>query len=251
MKEKIKIDRYIVHEKGKDYEILLFPFIKNMWAFDDHPEENCLMVDGCKEAFHWLKYAFAILANYKDKIIYFPCKQEMKCYYKTNYNLVLCRSELQFRRSRWFKIKDKLDKKHYAGKFILNYDRKKLDDYYTGGFDNKYSMEDWHENGLHFQYHIINQLYENRIEDILGDTIFFVLDRREYYDWHYHTARDLDDYSSGLNCQCWSSIGWIISDANIKKIQLEEQEYRKKKLQEEKNLILPISNYSKLPIKEG
>lgn len=47
---KIKIDQYAVREKGRTYEILKIPFIKYMWAFDDYPEEDMLMVDGCKEA---------------------------------------------------------------------------------------------------------------------------------------------------------------------------------------------------------
>lgn len=76
MLEKIKIDRYSVYEKGRTYEILKFPFIKHMWAYDDHPAEEMMLVDGCKEAFEWMTYACAILANNKDKIIYFSCKQD-------------------------------------------------------------------------------------------------------------------------------------------------------------------------------
>lgn len=30
--KKMKIDRYLVYEKGREYEILKFPFIKYMWA---------------------------------------------------------------------------------------------------------------------------------------------------------------------------------------------------------------------------
>ena len=103
MLEKIKIDRYSVYEKGRTYEILKFPFIKHMWAYDDHPAEEMMLVDGCREAFEWMTYACAILANDKDKIIYFPCKQEgIGIYYNESHHLVMCRAEFQFKRSLWF-----------------------------------------------------------------------------------------------------------------------------------------------------
>ncbi len=46
--EKIKVDHYSVYEKGRTYEVLKFPFIKHMWAYDDHPAEEMMLVDGCK-----------------------------------------------------------------------------------------------------------------------------------------------------------------------------------------------------------
>ena len=56
MQKKIKIEKYNVYEKGRTYEVLKFPFIKHMWAYDDHLAEKMLLVDGCKEAFEWIPH---------------------------------------------------------------------------------------------------------------------------------------------------------------------------------------------------
>lgn len=42
MQKKIKVDKYQVYEKGRLYEVLKFPFIKHMWAYDDHPAEEMM-----------------------------------------------------------------------------------------------------------------------------------------------------------------------------------------------------------------
>lgn len=99
--KKIKIDRYFIAEKGRRYEILKFPFIKHMWTIDEPDErEGYFSVHGCKEAFCQIRYAFVILANFPDKIIYFPCKQEeIGENFVENFHLVMCRPELQFKRS--------------------------------------------------------------------------------------------------------------------------------------------------------
>ena len=36
----IKLDRYAIYEKGREYEVLVFPFIKYMWVFDGGPAED-------------------------------------------------------------------------------------------------------------------------------------------------------------------------------------------------------------------
>lgn len=225
--KRIKVEQYTVYAKGRNYEILKFPYIQYMWAFDDHPEEDMLMVDGCKEVFMWLKYAFAILANDDSKILYFPCKQHPGGeYYRENYHLVLCRPELQFRRSLWFRLKGKLDKKHYSGNYILRYDRKKLDDYYESGFGNKYTFEEHFKDGSKY---LPFYLFQNkkRVEEIVGDTIFMVLPRIECVCNHYQTARDLDRYASGRFKMIWSAIGWIIPDEEIREMNREIQKGKK------------------------
>lgn len=226
--KKIKIDKYTVYEKGRTYEILKFPFIKHMWAFDDFPEENMLMVDGCKEAFMWMKYAFAILAEDSEKIIYFPCKQDgIGCYYPEVYHLVLCRPELQFQRSLWFRIKSRLDKKHYSGKYAFSYDRKKLDDYYESGLGKRYPVE-WleHKDRVSLPFYLLNS--KNRIETILGDTMFLVMPGINWLDDHYITAKDMEQYKAGEGNYIWSAIGWIVSDGNIRMMYKEAEEERKK-----------------------
>lgn len=216
--KKIKVDRYLVHEKGRTYEVLRFPFVKHMWAIEIHKDEGGTEVTGCEEAFSWLRYAFAILAEYPDKIIYFPCKQEgIGDYYIPNYNLVLCRPELQFKRHLWPRIKRKLDRYHWAGKFALKYDRKKLDSYYEKGLWTWCEMEKSYRYGVSIPDYILEKAYKRQTIEIRGNTMFMVLERILYYDWHYTTAKDLDDYHSGDNCPyIWSAIGWIIPDGTIR-----------------------------------
>lgn len=66
MKEKIKLDKYAVYEKGRMYEILVFPFIKNMYVYDrtggDYDRDGC-QIDASREAFTYISYAMAILAD--------------------------------------------------------------------------------------------------------------------------------------------------------------------------------------------
>mgnify|MGYP003404210624 CR=1 FL=1 len=38
-----KVDEYEVYHKGKKHSVLVFPFVKYMWAFDDWHEEDCFM----------------------------------------------------------------------------------------------------------------------------------------------------------------------------------------------------------------
>ena len=128
--ERFKIDEYVVRGKGRDYSVLVFPVDKYMWAYDNRWEIDHYCVDGSKEAFNLLKYAMAILANASDKIIYFPCKQSgIGDHYNENYNLILCTPKAQLRRSSWISIRRKLGPATKKGSFVLQYDRKKLDDY--------------------------------------------------------------------------------------------------------------------------
>ena len=207
MQKKIKIEKYNVYEKGRTYEVLKFPFIKHMWAYDDHPAEKMLLVDGCKEAFEWMTYACAILANDKNKIIYFPCKQNgIGKYYKDSHHLVMCRAELQFKCSFWFRIKDKLDKRHYAGKYVFAYHQKKLMDYYESGCENKYPTKEFL--GIKRIPHYL--MYSKRnVEEILGDTVFLVRPRLEWLDyrgnWEKGQTRQCNVLSRKISfyaCRC-------------------------------------------------
>lgn len=228
--KKIKIEQYRIYEKGRVYEVLKFPFIRHMWAFDDFPEEDMLMVDGCKEVFLWMKYAFAILANYPEKILYFPCKQEgIGRYYKDNHHVVLCRPELQLRRSLWFRLKKKLDKRHSVEKFSFVYDRKKLDDFYEKGLWKRYPVEYWGGNDRgHIPDYVYGQQKEKHVEEIIGDTVFMVLGRVECFAWHYNTAKDLDEYQGGEQNPLWSAIGYIMSDEDIEEMYRETEEEKNK-----------------------
>lgn len=222
--ERIKIDRYRVCEKGREYTVLVFPFVKHMWAFDDYPEEDCLMIDGCAAAFKLLSYAFAILANEPDKLIYFPSKQEgIGRYYKENYDAVLGRPELQFRRSLWPRIRRKLNKQHWQGHYRHSYDKKKLNDCFENLIMKKYDPS-W----MHVPRYDRQEKFH--VEEILGDTAFWVLTRPECYEYHYHTTKDLEEIGNSSDYMEWSSIGYIFSEQTIGRMysDMREEEERQK-----------------------
>ena len=108
-----------------EYAVLVFPFIKYMWAYDNGPEDGGYMVDEPAEVFSMLKYAMAILTEASDNIIYFPCKQSgIGRFYRENYHLVLCTPKIQLRRSSWINISRKLNNTTKIGKYVLQYNRK-------------------------------------------------------------------------------------------------------------------------------
>ena len=55
-----------------------FLFIKNMYVYDrtggDHDRDGC-QIDASREAFTYISYAMAILADDSGKLLYFPCRQ--------------------------------------------------------------------------------------------------------------------------------------------------------------------------------
>lgn len=180
---------------------MVFPFIKNMYVYDrtggDHDRDGC-QIDASRKAFTYVCYAMAILANDPGKLLYFPCKQPgYGEYYPFTYNMVLCRPELQFRRSRWARIRSRLDKKHWRGKYILQYDREKLYDYFENVLVKKYGYLGQDALGpwafkVHGDYDNWKR-FEGLIEEEVNDTIFFVPERICCYDRHYCIAKTLDD----------------------------------------------------------
>lgn len=212
-----KVEEYVIREKGRMYSVLVFPFVKYMWAFDDRPEENCYMVDGSVETFSMLKYAMAILAEASDKIIYFPCKQDGigRCY-TDNYNLVLCTPKAQLRRSSWIAIRRKLTNANKIGNYVLKYNRKKLDDFCecklmafeSHGTDNK----------LYLKPEISKKITKDHLEELVGENLFMVLGKEECIYNHYRIAEDLDEYCAGDEYGAWTALGWIITNKGFERM---------------------------------
>lgn len=231
MKQKIKLDKYAVYEKGRLYEVIVFPFIRYMYAYSrtggDHDRDGC-QIDAGRDAYTYLCYALAILAEDPGKLLYFPCKQTgYDGYFSHNYNVIFCRPDLQFRRSLWTRIKKKLDKKHWQGKYILQYDREKFYDYFENVLVRKYGYRD--QNALaSWAFKIQSGGYDNwkrfegLIEEEINDTIFFVPERLRCYLWHYCIAKDLDDEDWEKEEEIhgmYTMKGYIYSDATIRRIE--------------------------------
>lgn len=165
------------------------------------------MVDGSAEAFSMLKYAMAIMVQASDKIIYFPCKQD------GDYNLVLCTPKAQLRRSTWIAIRRKISSTTKRGTYILQYDRKKLDDYCEKQIfqtDSKCRSGD-----KYLCPEIGRKIEKEHLEELLGENLFMVLSKEECYYNHYYIARNLDKYKAGGRDGIRSEIGWIITQRGI------------------------------------
>lgn len=228
--EMFKVEEYVVHEGGREYHVLKFPFVKHMWAYDhDYPAEDRQMVDGSLEVFSLLKYAMAILIMASDKIIYFPCHQEgIGRYYDENYDLVLCTPKVQLRRSSWIKIRRKMNNKTRKGNCIIRYDRKKLDDFCEK------KLLDTYDRGLKrcitIKPEFVKKIRAEHLEKVEDNTMFWVLGKTECYCAHYHTVRDVDEMENEETIQLWSWFGWFLSDMLIYKMyeEAETGQYKEK-----------------------
>lgn len=228
-----KVDEYRVWEKGKEYSVLKFPFIEHMWAYDCSPEEYCYMIDGPAEVFSALKYAFAILCEASDKIIYFPCKQAgIGKYYSENFHLVICTPKVQLRRSLWVRIRRKMNRSTWKGKYVLRYSRKKLEDYCKKKLFFKMDLGIKHlskEGEYGVKPEVRKKMDHDSLQEVVGDTLFIVMGKEEAYFHHYHICKDLEDLKD-VYPSFWSSIGWIITERAIREM-YETKKQEDKKLQ--------------------
>lgn len=230
-----KFDEYRIKESGKEYSVLLFPKVQYMWAFDYRTEEDCYMIDGPIYAFKLLKLACAILIEASDKIIYFPCKQaSVGPWYEENFNFVMCTPKVQLRRSKWVSIRKKICKANYIGKYKLSYNRKKLDDYFQSELldleKTKFSM--W-KYTLKTEYD--KKIRKDHMEEVVGDTLFWILDKEECYLNHYRIGIDMDNYHDLDDYGAWSSFGWIITKTGFIRMQ---ERAKQAALEEEKRRAL-------------
>lgn len=210
---KIKIDKCVVFGKKRPYEILVFPDCEYMYVYDARPREDCYEVQGNRDAIRNIMIAAAVLAEDPSKIIYFPCKKK-DIYGKLNFefNLVMLRPELQFRRSEWYRLKARLDKKHWVGKYVLNYNQQKLID------RDKKMKSNW----LYPEWE--KRSWEIRVEEELGDTVFWVYTKEMYYDFHGYLAEDMKAFEDEDFEFRWNYIGSSIGDKYLPKFLEERKE---------------------------
>lgn len=217
---KIKIDKYVVHGKKRSYEILVFPDCEYMYVYDARPREECYEVQGNKDAIRNIMTATAILAEDPSKIIYFPSKKK-DIYGKLNleFNLVMFRPELQFRRSEWYRLKSRLDKRHWAGKYVLNYNQQKLIDQ-DRKIKNSWLYPKWEKRGW--------KIY---VEEELGDTVFWVHPKEMYYELHSYLVEDMKAFEDEDFEWNWNYIGSSIGDKFLPKF-LEERKAAQQRFEE-------------------
>lgn len=207
---KIKIDQYHIFDKKQEYNVLVFPDFPYAWTYNDFPEEDQYKVDGDKEFYSALMHALGILIADPSKIIYFPIKKK-KPYIKPayeNYHLVMARPELQFKRSRWFDIKGRLDRRHWTGKYTFDYNQQKLIDFYD-----KYTNSD-----LYWKKPCFPERRKDYVEQLIGDTVFLILPKEICYHYHYFATDCLNKALNGIpnvyddEYSEFVGIGWLLPD---------------------------------------
>lgn len=156
--------------------------------------------------------ATAILAEDPSKIIYFPSKKK-DIYGKLNFefNLVMLRPELQFRRSEWYRLKARLDKKHWAGKYVLNYNQQKLLDQ-DRKMKNSWLYPKWEK-----------RRWKTYVQEELGDSVFWVCAREMNYDLHSELVKNMKKFEDEDFELSWNYIGSSIGDKYLPKF-LEERQ---------------------------
>lgn len=199
---KFKVDKYEIYNRGRTLTVLKFPRTENAWAFDDAPEEDQLMLDGCPEFMQHVHYTLAALIENPNLIIYFPIKHPDEKNYGDNpmtYDAVILRPELQLRRSDWLTLRRKLDQKHRKGMYTICHDAKKLDDW----CEKHYAGNRW----------FYRQLDKRKIEEIRDETVFLVLPKELMYLYHSSITDGLkyfkaEEYEYGYPV----GIGYIMPD---------------------------------------
>ncbi len=106
--------------------------------------------------------------------------------------------------------------KQISGKFVLQYDRQKLEDYVRKGLLKHYiGLVSSESRFLKIPTEMYDEMRNQHLEEARGDTVFMLLGRTECYVCHYETADSLDRYCSGIYKYIDSWIGWIVADENI------------------------------------
>ena len=157
--KKIKFEQYRVRGKHRDFDVLVVPPSKRMWAYYERFDER-YEIDGDLVAYQSVNYALAALVVASNKLIYFPIRKTgNNGYYAQNYDAVLLRPELQFRWSEWVKLRRQLDKAHKIENFVLWYDPE-----YLCRLGVELQKDD--------AYYKVLQQRKFEINTLVGDTVF-------------------------------------------------------------------------------
>jgi len=219
--KKLKFEQYRVRGKHREFDVLVFPKKKNMWAYYEDFDER-YEIDGDLAAFQQVKYALATLIADPNKIVYFPIRgPEINGYYRQNYDAVLTRPELQFRRSEWVRLRRQLTKLNRIENFVLQYNPDRLCQY------RRQFQSDT-------AYYKAMRQRKLEINTLLGDTVFLSPLKETCLDWlatiirveHYPRLSEPSEMigtegpyymGNGLSCYFPSSeiLGWILTGKSI------------------------------------
>lgn len=145
----------------------------------------------------YLAQAFAICIRDPSAIVYLPIKKNVR-----NYNVVFSRHAVDaFKPSVWYDLKPLLNKKHLCGKYVFDYNLKKLKDYADKLLEKHNVGDDKRDWFLLRQKEV-------------GDTIFWQMSLDEYYIYHASIIEACEYMEQDENKdKIWNGwIGWVLSD---------------------------------------
>lgn len=200
--EKIKYDKYEIYEKGRLYTVVVPKVKVPMWIFEC---DDCYgyeySIDGTTKTYKSLMHDMALLANFPNLLVYYPVKNLKELPEITNkYDTVLYRKEVQLKRAVWFKIRRKVDKKHWVGTFSFGYDKNAM---------NKYAKQKTEPKRFYYQGWNLAK------EWIIGDMVFREFSRECCFTVHLDISDSLDVMAKHAQSAEPANIGWIISEKNL------------------------------------
>ena len=178
-----------------------------MWAYYER-FDGAYEIDGDVEAYRLMKFAMAILTVDPDKIIYLPIRNNEIGNYSwgTTYDAVLCRPELQLRRSEWVRLRRQLDCHHRVESYVLRYEPKKLCDEWekVSGPQRKICFRKYEKQEI------------NRLQD---DTVFLVLLKETCLLYHSRIVELMEDGVPEYPSVPASELGWILSPRVLREME--------------------------------
>lgn len=213
---KIKFDQYIVRGKHRDFQVIVFPRKKYMWAYYEG-FDGAYEIDGDPEAYRLMKYAMAILAVDPNKIIYLPIRnQALGTFCWDNcYDAVLYRPELQLRRSEWVHLRRQLNCSHRVENYVLRYEPQKLYDEWNTveGSSQKYNY--WKRE-------------KQEVKTMQDDTIFMALLKETCLLYHSRIVEVMKDGVPEYPSNPAGELGWILSPRILKETEEKYMEHKRK-----------------------
>lgn len=218
--EKIKFEQYKVRGKHREYQVIVYPRKKYMWAYYED-FDGAYEIDGDVEAYRLLKFAMAILAADPNKIVYLPIgNQELGNHsWGECYDAVLCRPELQLRRSEWIRLRRQLDGPHRVENYVLCYESKKL-------------CDEWEKIDSSQAKYRAQKREKLEVKTMQDDTVFFSLLKETYLRYHSRIVEVMQMGVPKYPSIPAGELGWILSPRIIKETEDAVAARRKEKSSE-------------------
>lgn len=211
---KIKFDQYTVRGKHRDFQVIVFPKKKYMWAYYED-FDKAYEIDGDSEAYRQMKYAMAILAADPNKIIYLPIRNQPlgNICWDVCYDAVLCRPELQLRRSEWVRLRRQLNCHHQVENYVLHYMPKKL-------------CDEWNKIENSLSKYDCCRREKQEAKTMQDDTVFMVLLKETCLQYHSRIVELMKGGVPEYPSYPVGELGWILSPRAIREA---EEKYEKSK----------------------